>query len=110
LHALDPFRVSTIYLFSAIRVGGRLMQARLTSQPRPYYPQEAKAAHIEGTVRMNVLVGKDGAVKDIAVVSGDPILSEAAVQAVWKWLYQPALLNGQAAEVVTEVDVNFNLK
>ena len=91
-------------------VGGQVMIAKLISKPRPHYPQEAKAAHAEGTVRMDVMVGKDGAVKDIAVVSGDPVLSEAAVEAVRKWRYQSTLLNGQAVEVVTEVDVNFNLR
>jgi TonB family protein len=91
-------------------VGGMVMQAKLISKPPPHYPREAKAAHIEGKVRMNVLVGKDGAVKDIAVRSGDTLLSEAAIRAVWKWRYQPTLLNGQAVEVATEVDVIFNLK
>jgi TonB family protein len=93
-----------------IFVGGQVESAKLVSQPPPRYPQKAKAAHIEGTVRLNVLIGKNGAVKDIAGISGDPILSEAAVKALWKWRYQPTLLNGQALEVVTEVDVNFSLK
>jgi TonB family protein len=93
-----------------IRVGGQVMQAKLGSQARPHYPPEAKAAHVQGTVRLNVLIGRNGAVKDIEVVSGDSTLSEAAIKAVWKWRYQPTLLNGQPVEVVTEIDVNFNLK
>lgn len=93
-----------------IRVGGQVEGAKLISKPPPKYPQKAKAAHIEGTVRMDVLVGKDGAVKDIDVLSGDAILSEAAVKAVLKWRYQPTMLNDQPVEVATEVDVNFNLR
>ena len=93
-----------------IRVGGQVEVSRLRSKPQPRYPQKAKDAHIECTVRLDVLIGKNGAVKDIAEISGDPILSEAAVKAVWNWRYQPTLLNGQPVEVVTEVDVNFSLK
>ena len=93
-----------------IRVGGQVMQAKLTSHPRPQYPQEAKDAHIEGTVRMNVMVGADGSIKDIEVIGGDPLLTKAALQAVWRWRYHPTTLNEHAVEVITEVDVNFTLK
>jgi len=101
LNSAPPFR---------IRIGGQVMQAKLVSKAQPRYPNEAKAAHIEGTVRMDVLVGKDGQVKDIAAVNGAPILSEAAVNAVKRWRYRPTLLNGQPVEVVTEIDVNFTLR
>ena len=92
-----------------IRVGGRVMQARLSSHPQPHYPKEAEDAGVEGQVQMNVLVGKDGSVKDIELIRGAPMLSDAAVNAVWKWRYKPTTLNGQPVEVETEVDVNFNL-
>ena len=91
-------------------VGGQVMQAKLTSKPPPRYPQKAKAAHIQGKVLLEVLVGRDGAVKDIKVINGDTLLTEAAVKAVGKWRYQPTLLNGQPLEVATEVDVNFSLR
>jgi TonB family protein len=93
-----------------IRVGGQVMQAKLIFQAPPHYPPTAKAAHTEGPVRLDVLVGNDGAVKDIAVLSGDETLCEAAVQAVREWRYQPTLLRGHPVEVVTEVDVNFHLQ
>ncbi len=92
-----------------IRVGGKVMQAKIESMSPPHYPQEAKQADIEGTVRMNVMVGMDGSIKDIDVITGDPILTQAALKAVWKWRYKPTTLNGRAVEVVTEVDVNFTL-
>ena len=59
---------------------------------------------------MEVLIGKDGAVRDINPLSGDPTLTESAIKAVLKWHYQPTLLNGQPVEVATEVDVNFQLR
>jgi TonB family protein len=93
-----------------IHVGGEVTRRKIISQSRPHYPQEAKAAHVEGTVRMDVLVGRDGAVMDVEVKSGDPLLTDAAVNAVRKWRYQPTLLNGQPVEVVSEVDVNFKLR
>ena len=59
---------------------------------------------------MLVLVRKDGAMKDMELISGDPTLAAAAMDAVRKWRYQPTLLNGQLVEVETEVDVNYTLK
>ena len=64
----------------------------------------------DGVVRMLVLVRKDGAMKDMELISGDPTLAAAAMDAVRKWRYQPTLLNGQLVEVETEVDVNYTLK
>jgi TonB family protein len=99
--SLPPFRIHVVE---------EVVNRKLISQPPPRYPQEAKAAHIEGTVRMDVLIGRDGAVKDIEVISGDALLSEAAAEAVRMWRYQTTLLNGQPVEVVREVDVDFKLK
>jgi len=93
-----------------IRVGGQMMQSKLISQSRPQYPKKAKASHIEGKVRLNVMLGEDGVVKDIEVIEGDPLLAEAAVKAVSKWRYQPTTLNHIPVEVISEVDVNFTLK
>ena len=75
----------------------------------PIYPVEAKQNHIQGVVRFTVIIGKDGVVKSVTLVSGDPLLAEAAKAAVEKWVYRPTLLNGDPVEVVTQVDVNFTL-
>jgi len=93
-----------------IRVGGQVMGSKLVHAPRPKYPREAKKAHIGGVVRLMVLIGKDGAIKDLKVESGDAALVKAATEAVSRWTYKPTLLNGQAVEVITEVDVNFTLR
>jgi TonB family protein len=91
-----------------VRVSGQVMASRLISRPPPDYPLEARAARIEGTVRMEVIIDRGGAVEDIAVISGDPILAKAAVTAVKKWRYQPTLIKGQPVEVILEVDLAFN--
>ena len=75
----------------------------------PVYPAEAKAQGLEGLVRLEAILGKDGAVEHLEVLSGDPILAAAAIDAVRQWHYQTTLLNGDPVEVVTEVMVNFTL-
>ncbi len=92
-----------------IRVGGQVQQARLISQPRPIYPPLAKQARIQGTVRLQAIIAKDGSIAQLEVLSGHPLLQQAALQAVGQWRYQPTLLNGEPVEVVTTVEVVFTL-
>jgi protein TonB len=92
-----------------IRVGGNVQQAKLIRQPRPVYPALAKQARISGHVILNAIIGKDGTIKDLTFASGHPLLVPAAMEAVKQWVYQPTLLNGEAVEVVTQIDVNFTL-
>jgi protein TonB len=92
-----------------IRVGGQVEGARLIYQPKPEYPPLAKMARIQGTVRLEAIISKDGTIQDLKVVSGHPLLVKSALEAVQRWRYQPTLLNGEPVEVVTEVDVNFTL-
>jgi len=92
-----------------IRVGGQVESARLIFQPKPEYPQLAKMARIQGVVRLEAIISKDGTIQDLRTVSGHPLLIKAAIEAVSRWRYQPTLLNGEPVEVVTEVDVNFTL-
>ena len=92
-----------------IRVGGMVESARLIYQPRPEYPPLAKMARIQGVVRLDAVISKDGTIQDLKVISGHPLLVRAAMEAVQRWRYQPTLLNGDAVEVATEIDVNFTL-
>jgi protein TonB len=92
-----------------IRVGGQVESAKLIFQPKPEYPPLAKMARIQGTVRLDAVISKDGTIQDLKVISGHPLLSKSALEAVQRWRYQPTLLNGEAVEVATEIDVNFTL-
>jgi protein TonB len=92
-----------------IRVGGNVQQMKLLQHTRPVYPPEAKAAGIQGMVRFNTTIGADGHVKNLQVVSGDPALVPAAMDAVRQWVWEPTKLNGNLVEVVTQIDVNFTL-
>jgi TonB family protein len=93
----------------AIRVGGNQQQTKLTSQAKPVYPALAKEARISGVVHLSALIGKDGGVRDLKVMSGHPLLVQAAMEAVQQWRYEPTLLNGAPVEVLTQIDVNFTL-
>jgi TonB family protein len=93
-----------------IRVGGVVMAAKLISQVKPVYPQSAREAGIEGTVRLQGIIGPEGSFITLRVVSSnDADLGGAALEAVRQWRYQPTMLNGQPIEVQTEIEVDFRL-
>src|SRR3984893_4459604 len=92
-----------------IRVGGNGQAAMAIRAPKPSYPPLAKQARIQGVVRLNAIIGKDGTIQDLKAASGHPLLVPAALEAVMQWLYKPTLLNGEPVEVVTVIDVNFTL-
>ena len=94
---------------SRISVGGAVQQAKVVSRPRPTYPPEAKQAHIQGVVKLNAIIARDGTIQSLDVISGEPVLAQSALDAVRQWVYQPTLLNGQPVEVQTEIDVNYTL-
>jgi TonB family protein len=87
------------------------MKAKLVkaSSPNPKYPDEAKKKNIQGIVKLHALVSRDGSIKKLSVISGDPLLAKAASDAVWHWKYQPTLVNGKPVEVDTTVEINFTL-
>jgi protein TonB len=92
-----------------IKVGGLVQQAKLIQAPQPVYPALARQARISGTVRLAAVIGRDGRIANLRVITGHPMLVPAAVDAVRQWEYQPTLLNGDPVEVATEIDVNFTL-
>jgi len=86
-----------------------VQSARLIFQPKPVYPPLAKQARISGSVQFTAIIGRDGTIQNLTIVSGHPLLRQAAMDAVRQWRYQPTLLNGEPVEVVTQIDVNFTL-
>ena len=92
-----------------IRVGGQVQQARLLSQPKPIYPPLAKQARIQGVVRLEAIISKNGTIDQLRVVQGHPLLVQSALDAVRQWRYQPTFLNNEPVEVSTTIDVNFTL-
>lgn len=94
----------------SLRADADRQQQKLVHSVRPVYPDAAKQAGIEGTVRLKAIIAKDGTVQDLKVLSGDPALVNAAVEAVRQWRYQPTLLEGKPVSVITTVTVEFRLK
>jgi hypothetical protein len=86
-----------------IRVGGDVQAAKLIKEVKPVYP----VRHIQGTVRFTAIIGADGHVQDLQLISGHPLLVPAAQAAVKQWVYRQTLLNGKPVEVITSVEVNF---
>jgi protein TonB len=94
---------------SRIKVGGNVTAARIVNRTTPMYPPLARQTRISGTVRLHAIIAKDGTVQQLEVLSGHPLLVQAALDAVRQWRYQPTLLNGEPVEVDTTVDVIFSL-
>lgn len=92
-----------------VRVGGSVQHAILIRQVRPRYPAPALQARIQGTVILEAIIGRQGSVKNLRVISGHPLLIERALEAVSQWRYKPTLLNGVPVEVITRIAVRFNL-
>jgi hypothetical protein len=92
-----------------IRVAGNVQSNNLINQVAPVYPPLAVQAHISGQVRFSAIIGKDGYILNLQLVSGHPLLVAAAQEAVKKYVYRPTLLNGNPVEVITQIDVNFTL-
>ena len=86
-----------------------MMEGNLIHRIEPPYPMIAKQIHLQGTVVLRAMVGADGAIDQIQVISGHPILAQAAREAVRQWRYRPYFLNGMAIPVETEVTVKFTL-
>jgi protein TonB len=89
------------------RIGGDVAQANLISAPKPQYPQLARSARVQGVVLLQATISKEGTIQDLRVISGHPLLNEAALEAVRQWRYKPQMLNNQPIEVITTITVNF---
>ena len=101
--ALEPAR------HAPMRVGGVVQAAKIVRQVMPVYPPAARQARISGTVRLEAVIGRDGVIQSLQVMSGHPWLAQAALDAVRQWIYRPTLLNSEPVEVLTQIDVNFKL-
>jgi periplasmic protein TonB len=104
-----PVRVEAPKAPMRIRVGGNVIAAKKVRDARVIYPPLAKTARIQGQVRFTAIIGRDGTIQNLQLISGHPLLVPAAQAAVSQWVYQPTLLNGEPVEVITQIDVNFTL-
>ena len=92
-----------------VNISTAVAQGMLEYTVAPLYPPKAKASHISGTVGLLGTIGKDGHIVNLKVVSGPAALQMAEMDAVRFWRYKPYLLNGQPVEVMTTINVIFQL-
>jgi protein TonB len=71
------------------------------------YPKQARARKLHGTVVLEAIVNKKGAVDSLQLVSGDPLLAQAAADAVKQWRYKPYLHNNEPTEFQTRITIDF---
>jgi TonB family protein len=93
----------------SITVAPGVMAGQKISGPNPKYPEEAKKAKIQGKVVLNAVIGKDGTVEELRVVSGPKELQQSSLDAVRQWIYKPYLLNGDPVAVETTITVTYSL-
>lgn len=91
------------------RVGGNVQDALVISRKIPEYPAMARAMRVEGKVVFQAVIGTAGTIQQLQLVSGHPLLVQAAMDAVRQWRYRPTMLNGDPIEVDTMISVNFTL-
>ena len=92
-----------------LRVSSGVVAGNKISGPNPVYPAIAKTARIQGQVVLQATISKQGTIEGLHAVSGPPMLYQSAIDAVRQWRYKPYILNGEAVEVETTIQVNFTL-
>jgi protein TonB len=102
-------KAATATVSAPVAISRGVQAAKLIRQVNPPYPPLAKQARISGTVRLTAIIGRDGAIERLQLISGHPLLAPAALEAVKQWVYRPTLLNEVPVEVITQIDVNFTL-
>jgi len=92
-----------------IRVASTVQMAKLIRKVIPEYPILARTSRVSGVVHLVGTIAKDGTIRNLQLVDGNPLLTRAALDAVAQWVYEPTLLNGQPVEVIAPIEVNFTL-
>jgi periplasmic protein TonB len=104
-----PVAVPKVATPQKVRVSQGVTQGLLIHKVQPNYPPLARQARIQGSVVLQADISKNGTIENLHVISGHPMLTGAALEAVKQWRYKPYILNGEPVEVETQVTVNFTL-
>jgi len=104
-----PVSVPKVAPPTRVRVSMGVSQGLLIQKVQPTYPPLARQARIQGSVVLQAEISKNGTIENLRVISGHPMLTQAAIDAVRQWRYKPYFLNGEPVEVETQVTVNFTL-
>ena len=96
-------------VLQTLNISQGVSRGLLIKKVQPTYPQNALAMHVEGAVELMATISKQGNITGVKVISGEQLLTRAAVDAVKQWKYKPYLLNGEPVEIQTQITVNFKL-
>jgi TonB family protein len=88
----------------------RVTIGRLISHSQPFYPQEARNQHLEGSVVLRATFGRTGTLLKVTAVSGPPVLTNAGVTAVREWRYAPTFIDGDPVETQADITMVFRLR
>jgi TonB family protein len=102
-------QLESVVAGTAVPQSAETAEANLIARVNPAYPPLAKQARVQGSVVLDILIDGNGAVRDVHVRAGHPLLQQAAVDAVRQWRYKPLLVDGVATDVATTVTVTFAL-
>jgi TonB family protein len=93
----------------AVRVSQDYAVRQLLKKVNPEYPEDLKKKRVQGMVSLKIRISKEGDVKRVELVSGNPELARLAIDALKQWKYKPYLMQEQPWEVETTVQINFSL-
>jgi protein TonB len=98
------------FLATLIPSGGRVKEPLLLLSSAPSYPAMARQTHVEGQVTIDAVIDISGKLTDMRVVSGPPMLQQAALDSLRTWKYRPGYLNENPVPIKTSITVNFHLE
>jgi protein TonB len=102
-------RASSVEPAGVLELSPEVAEGNLLYRVEPEYPEEARRRQMQGSVVLDVRMGRDGAVQAVNLVSGQGLLADAAIAAVKQWRFKPRMVKGQPAEMQTKVILNFRL-
>jgi periplasmic protein TonB len=109
MRAVPPPKPPSPTTSRPIRLSIGVTDGLLIHKVTPVYSKIAIATHTQGRVVLQALIGRDGSIENLHVISGHPLLISSALEAVKQWRYRPYLLNNEPVEVETQITVNFTL-
>jgi TonB family protein len=92
-----------------VRVSSSVAQKMLIHQVNPVYPREARKNHSQGDVILQVIIDDQGNVLKLKPLQGEPVLADAAIDAVKQWKFRPYLLNGEPMKVEAQITIGFHM-
>jgi TonB family protein len=93
------------------RIGQGVKQPIVLEKPEPSYTEEAREARVNGTVKLEVVIRKNGIVSNIKVIKSLGFgLDEAVVQTIsTRWRFKPGTLNNEPVNTMGTIEVNFEI-